>query len=105
MKALFALRSKCKKEATLCWDVRRQFFRNIVQPTVLYGCAVWGPRLEDKYWKKIEEARKQLLSEEFKIKQQTQYDIMLLEAELMSLEFEAIWAKISHKVIYEHMHA
>ncbi|KAL4199534.1 hypothetical protein AMTRI_Chr03g51630 [Amborella trichopoda] len=66
------MRSKCKKDTTLCWDV--QFFRTIVQPTVLCGL----------------EIQKHFLLEEFKVKQLTQYDIMLLEADLMPLEVEAI---------------
>ncbi|KAL4180941.1 hypothetical protein AMTRI_Chr12g268620 [Amborella trichopoda] len=60
MKAFFTSRSRCKKEAILRWD------------------------------KKVEEIEKHFLLEEFKVKQQTQCDIMLPEAELMPLEVEAI---------------
>ncbi|KAL4201339.1 hypothetical protein AMTRI_Chr02g215560 [Amborella trichopoda] len=68
MKVFFALNSRCKKEAIL----------------------FWGPGLAGKYWKKIEEVKKQILLEKFKVKQYTQYDIMLVEAELMPQEVEAI---------------
>ncbi|KAL4196348.1 hypothetical protein AMTRI_Chr04g182760 [Amborella trichopoda] len=60
--------------------------------TILYGCAVWGAELVNKYWKKkIENVQKQFLLEGFKVKQQSQYNIMLVVAELLPLEVEAIF--------------
>jgi len=96
MKALYALRNKCKKEGILSCEIRRKLFRAIIQPVVLYGSVVWSPGLPVKWWKAIENVQKQFLIGEFKVKQQVQYDILLLEADLLPLEVEALYQFISY---------
>lgn len=95
-KSFYALKDKCEKEDIWAWDIRRKLFRSVVQPVLLYGCAVWGPALSDKLWDKIEKVQKQFLLNEFKVKQNTSYHILLLEANLLPIEAEALCQFISY---------
>lgn len=65
-------------------------------PVVLYGCEVWASRISDVQWKQIEQFKKCLISNKFKLKISVPYDIMLSEVGTAPIEEIALARLISY---------
>jgi len=68
------------------WDKNKLLFENLVTPVILYCCEVWGCSISKESSRKIEKIQKRFITYNLKIKINTPYPIILIEAGLSPIE-------------------
>jgi hypothetical protein len=66
-------------------------------PVILYGCEVWGCSISRESWRKIEQIQKNFITYNLKIKGNTPYPILLIEASLSPIESMAMTRYLMYK--------
>jgi hypothetical protein len=80
-KAYYGLENNCKSTDLWLWDKKKKnLFHTLVTPVILYGCEVWGCSISRESWRKIEQIQKNFITYNLKIKGNTPYPILLIEA-------------------------
>jgi hypothetical protein len=85
-KAYYGLENNCKLVDLWIWDKKKLLFETLVTLVILYGCEVWGCNISRESWRKIEHIQKNFITYNLKIKGNTPYLILLLEARLSPIE-------------------
>ena len=96
-KAYFGLETNCKMENLVMWDKKKFLFETLVTPVILYGCEVWGCSISKESWRKIEQIHKRFITYKLKIKSNTPYHILLVEAGLSPIESLAMLRFLLYK--------
>ncbi len=65
-------------------------FETLITPVILYGCDVWGCNISRESWRNTELIRKQFISRDLEIKENTPYLILLIEASVSPIESMAM---------------
>jgi hypothetical protein len=79
------------------WDKKKFLFETLVTPVILYGCEVWGCSISRESWRKIEQIQKRFITYNLKIKSNTPYPILLIEAGLSPIESLAMTRFLLYK--------
>ena len=85
-KAYFGLENNCKMTNFVMWDKKKFLFETLVTPLILNGYEVWGCSISKESWRKIEQIQKHFITYNLKIKSNTPYPILLIEAGLSPIE-------------------
>ena len=72
------------------WDKKKFLFETLVISVILYRYEVWGCRISRESWRKIEQIHKHFITYNLKIKSNTPYPILLIEAGLSPIEILAM---------------
>ena len=80
------------------WGKNKFLFKTLVTPVILYGCEVWGCNISRETWRRIKKIQKRFITYNLKIKSNTPYPILLLEAGLSPIESMAM----SKYLMYKH---
>ena len=72
-------------------------FESLVTHVILYRCDVWGRSISRKSWRKIEQIQKHFIMYNLKIKSNTPYPILLIEAGLSPIECLAVTRLLLYK--------
>jgi hypothetical protein len=73
---------KCNGANLSTWKLKKQLFKSLVRPFVLYGVQVWGPTTSQSNWNKVEAIQKLFLEMELGVKTPTPYTLLLAETGL-----------------------
>ena len=85
-KAYFGIENNCKSSNLVMWDKNKFLFETLIIPIILYGCEVSGYNNSKKSWIKIEQIHKLFINYNLKIKSNTPYPILLIEADISPIE-------------------
>jgi hypothetical protein len=86
-KAYYGLENNCKSNGPLAYGIKKNSsLRLSVTHVILYGCEVWGCSISRESWRKIEQIQKNFITYNLKIKGNTPYPILLIEASLSPIE-------------------
>ena len=96
-KAYYVLENYCKAIDLCIWSKKRFLFETLVTPIVLYGCEVWGCNISEESWRKIEMIQYKFITYNLKIKRNTPYPILLIEAGLSPIESMAMFKYLMYK--------
>ena len=72
-------------------------FETLVTLVVLYGCEVRGCSIFRESWRNIETIQKQFITYNLKIKGNTPYPILLIEASLSPIQSRAMFKYLMYK--------
>jgi hypothetical protein len=81
-KAYYGLENNYKALDLWLWDKNKYNFHTLVTLVILYGCEVWGWSISRESWRKIEQIQKNSTTYNLKIKGNTPYPIILIEASI-----------------------
>jgi hypothetical protein len=96
-KAYYGLENNCKSTDLWIWDKKNLLFETLVTLVILYGCEVWGCNISRESWRNIEQIQNNLTTYNLKIKGNTPYPILLLEAGLSPIENTTITRYLMYK--------
>jgi hypothetical protein len=79
--AYYGLENNCKSIDIWIWDKKKLLFETLFTHVILYGCSI-----SHESWRKIEQIQKNFITYNLKIKGNTPYPILLLDASFSSIE-------------------
>jgi hypothetical protein len=92
----------CKLAYLWLWDKKKLLFETLITPIILYGYEVWGCNISRESWRKIEQIQKRFITYNLKIKGNTPYPILLIEASLSPIESMAMTRYLMYKNNKQH---
>jgi hypothetical protein len=96
-KTYYGIQKYCKSVDLWSWDKKKLFFETLVTPIIIYGYEVLGCSIFRESWRKIEQIQKNFITYNLKIKENTPYPILLLEASLSPIESMAMTRYLMYK--------
>jgi hypothetical protein len=97
-KAYYGLENNCKSTDLWLWDKKKKSpLSHSRHSVILYGCEVWGCSISRESWRKIEQIQKNFITYNLKIKGNTPYPILLIEASLSPIESIAMIRYLTYK--------
>jgi hypothetical protein len=96
-KTYYELKNDCKSTNLWLWDKKKFLFHTLVTPIILYGFEVWGCNISRESWRKIEDIQNNFLTYNLKIKGNTPYLILLIEASIFPIESISIIRYLTYK--------
>jgi hypothetical protein len=85
-KSYYGLENNCKLSYIWLWDKKNILYETLVTPINLYVCELWGSNISRESWRKIEHIQKNFITYNLKIKGNTPYPILLIEAIISPIE-------------------
>ena len=96
-KAYFGLENNCKSSHMVMWDRNKFLFETLFIHVILYGCEVWGWNISRESWRNIQQIQKWFITYNLKIKSNTPYPILLIEAGVSPIESIAMTRYLMYK--------
>jgi hypothetical protein len=97
LKAYYGLEKICNSMDVWLWNKKKRPFETLVILIILYGCEVQGCNISRELSRKIEQIQKHLITYNLKIKGNTPYLILLVEAILSPIENMAMTRYLIYK--------
>jgi hypothetical protein len=85
------------------WNKKKLLFETLVTSIILYGCEVWGCSISRESWINIEQIQKNFITYNLKIKGNTPYHILLIEASLSPIERASMIRYLMYKIKINNM--
>jgi len=76
----YGFENNCKLVELWLWDKKILLLETLFTLVILYGCEFWGCNVSRELWRKIEKIQKYFIVYNLKIKGNTLYPILLIEA-------------------------
>jgi hypothetical protein len=96
-KAYYGLEKNCKSTDLWIWDKNKLLFEILVTHVILYICEVWRCNISHESCKKIEKIENNFMTYNLKIKGNTPYPILLLEASIYPIESTTMDRNLMYK--------
>jgi hypothetical protein len=76
---------------------KKLIFQTLITTVILYGCEVWGCIISREFWRNIEHIQKNFITYNLKIKGNTPYHVLLIEAILSLIESISMIRYLTYK--------